>query len=43
VGRATAPVWARDGATIYFTVCRNVAYGHDCEIFVAPSHPPATK
>jgi TolB protein len=39
-GRATAPVWSRDGATIYFPLCRNVDFGHDCQIFVAPA-PPA--
>jgi TolB protein len=36
-GRATAPVWLRDGVTIYFSNCRNVDFGHDCEIFSAPS------
>lgn len=38
-GRATAPMWSRDGQTILFPICKNVDLGHDCEIFVAPSHP----
>jgi TolB protein len=36
-GRATAPVWSRDGASIYFPVCTNVDFGRGCEIFVAPA------
>lgn len=36
-GRATAPVWSPDGATIYFPICRNVDLGHDCQIFAAPA------
>jgi Tol biopolymer transport system component len=35
-GRATAPQWARDGKTIYFSVCRKVDFGGDCNIFAAP-------
>ena len=43
-GRATAPVWSRDGQTILFPICKNVDLGHDCEIFVAPTRPqPAVK
>jgi TolB protein len=34
-GRATAPQWGRDGKTIYFSICRKVDFGSDCEIFVA--------
>jgi TolB protein len=38
-GRATAPVWTRDGASIYFPVCQRVAFGGDCQIFSAPAPP----
>ncbi len=34
-GRATAPQWGRDGARIYFPICKNVDLGFDCEIFAA--------
>lgn len=34
-GRATAPQWGSDGARIYFSICRNVDFGRDCEIFAA--------
>ena len=38
-GRATAPHWAKDGATIYFPICRRQDDGYDCEIFAAA--PPS--
>jgi hypothetical protein len=28
-------VWARDGRSIYFPVCRKVDAGVDCQVFVA--------
>ncbi|MEO8001508.1 MAG: hypothetical protein ABI644_06490 [Arenimonas sp.] len=34
-GRATAPAWSPDGRVIMFPVCKNVDYGHGCEIFAA--------
>ena len=37
-GRATAPQWSRDGATLYFRICHNIALGADCQIYTAPSH-----
>jgi TolB protein len=39
-GRATAPQWGRDGKTIYFSVCRKVDFGGDCNIFAAPLERP---
>ena len=36
-GRATAPVWTKDGTSIYFPVCRKVDFGGDCQIFAAPA------
>jgi TolB protein len=36
-GRATAPKWSRDGKSLYFPICRNVDFGADCQIFVAPT------
>ena len=36
-GRATAPVWTKDGTAIYFPVCRKVDLGGDCQIFAAPA------
>jgi len=34
-GRGTAPQWAKDGSRIYFTICKNVDFGSDCQIFAA--------
>jgi TolB protein len=34
-GRATAPAWTPDGTAIAFPNCWSVAYGTDCDIFVA--------
>jgi TolB protein len=34
-GRATAPTWTPDGRAIAFTNCWSVAYGGDCDVFVA--------
>jgi Tol biopolymer transport system component len=39
-GRATAPTWTPDGAAIAFTNCWSVAYGTDCDIFVAKLPQP---
>jgi len=43
-GRGTAPAWTKDGAFIYFSVCRKADSGADCQIFAAPAPPlaPAT-
>ena len=44
-GRATEPRWSPDGNTIYFTDCRKVDWGVDCQVFTAqfnqriPVHP----
>lgn len=38
-GRATAPVWSRDGRSIYFPICTKVDFGSGCEIFAAPAPP----
>lgn len=35
-GRATAPRWAPDGKTLYFTNCTAKDYGTDCEILASP-------
>jgi TolB protein len=35
-GRGTAPKWSRDGKSIYFTICRKVDLGVDCQIHAAP-------
>jgi TolB protein len=37
-GRATAPQWTRDGSTLLFPICHNVALGVDCQIYTASSH-----
>jgi TolB protein len=34
-GRGTAPKWSPDGKTIYFTICRKVDFGTDCQIYAA--------
>lgn len=34
-GRATEPRWSPDGRTVYFTVCKKVDFGVDCQVFVA--------
>ena len=34
-GRGTAPKWGKDGTRIYFSICRNVDFGVDCQIFAA--------
>ncbi len=34
-GRATSPIWSRDGASLYFTNCWRVGDGTDCQVFVA--------
>jgi Tol biopolymer transport system component len=34
-GRATEPRWAPDGKTIYFTDCRKVDFGVDCQVMAA--------
>jgi TolB protein len=34
-GRATEPRWSPDGRTVYFTVCKKVDFGGDCQVFVA--------
>ncbi|MEP6945186.1 MAG: hypothetical protein ABJA02_04655, partial [Acidobacteriota bacterium] len=34
-GRGTAPKWGLDGQRIYFSLCKNVDFGIDCQIFVA--------
>jgi TolB protein len=34
-GRATAPKWGKDGKALYFTVCKKVDFGRDCQIFAA--------
>jgi TolB protein len=34
-GRATGPMWTRDGQRIYFSNCRKVDFTYNCEIFVA--------
>jgi TolB protein len=39
-GRATVPRWSVDGSKIFFTICRKVDFGSDCQIFIAPA-PPA--
>jgi len=36
-GRATVPRWTADGAQIYFTVCKRVDGGADCNIHRAPA------
>ena len=38
-GRATEPRWSPDGNLVYFTNCKSVDWGRDCEIFAAPTHP----
>lgn len=40
-GRATEPRWSRDGGQIIFPICKNVDFGHDCQIYVAPAPPAA--
>jgi TolB protein len=39
-GRATAPKWGKDGKSVYFSNCRKVDFGTDCEIFVARDSVP---
>ena len=34
-GRGTAPKWSPDGKTIYFTICKKVDFGTDCQIYAA--------
>jgi TolB protein len=34
-GRATAPKWSKDGKTIYFSICKKVDSGFDCQIYTA--------
>lgn len=34
-GRATEPRWSPDGKTIYFTNCKKVDFGVDCQAMVA--------
>jgi TolB protein len=34
-GRGTAPKWSTDGQRIYFSVCENVDFGFNCQIFAA--------
>jgi len=34
-GRATSPAWTLDGQRIFFSNCRRVDFGFDCEILVA--------
>ena len=34
-GRGTAPKWSPDGKTIYFTICKKVGFGTDCQIYAA--------
>jgi len=34
-GRGTAPKWSPDGKTIYFTICKKVDFGADCQIYAA--------
>jgi len=36
-GRATAPQWTRDGNTLLFPICHNIALGVDCQIYAAPA------
>ena len=40
-GRATEPRWSPDGTRIYFSDCKAVDWGFDCEIFAAtlPQEP----
>ena len=38
-GRATEPRWSPDGNLVYFTNCKSVDWGRDCEIFAARTHP----
>jgi len=37
-GRATEPRWSPDGNLVYFTNCKSVDWGRDCEIFAARTH-----
>jgi Tol biopolymer transport system component len=34
-GRATAPKWTPDGKSIFYTDCRKVDFGIDCQIYAA--------
>ena len=34
-GRGTAPKWSRDGKTIFYTICKKVDFGTDCQIYAA--------
>jgi TolB protein len=34
-GRATEPRWSIDGKMIYFTNCKKVDYGTDCQVMAA--------
>jgi TolB protein len=34
-GRATEPRWAPDGKTVYFTDCKKVDFGVDCQVMAA--------
>ncbi len=38
-GRATEPRWSPDGNLVYFTNCKSVDWGRDCQIFAARTHP----
>lgn len=35
-GRATEPRWSPDSKTVYFTICKKVDFGVDCQIHAAP-------
>ena len=34
-GRATEPRWSTDGKMIYFTNCKKVDFGVDCQVMAA--------
>lgn len=34
-GRGTAPRWSPDGRAIYYTICKKVDFGTDCQIYAA--------